>query len=142
MSRNLKYVLKSYCLEKLMFSKLRFSKFKWFVSRSVLGELQLSKYHWVLISFIATLKSEVWEQSCVWLFYYFNFEINFEVLMSKSLYFLLNKNINLIKTKRNRKLKILHELLERQTFWYSSYKNRELKVKLWWAGARERKKRI
>ena len=63
-------------------------------------------------------------------FFYFNFERNFEVLKSKSLYFLLNKNINLIKTKRNRKLKILHALLERRTFRYSSYKNRELKVKL------------
>ena len=27
---------------------------------------------------------EVWEQNCVWLFYYFNFERNYDVLKSKS----------------------------------------------------------
>ena len=45
----------------------------------------------------------------------------------------------LIKTKRNRKWKIPQT--ERQTLCFNSYKNRKLKVKLWWAGARERKKR-
>ena len=46
------------------------------------------------------------------LFYYFNFSRNYEVLKSKSLSIL-----------------------------FSLYKNRKLKVKLWWGGARERKKR-
>ena len=54
---------------------------------------------------------------------------------------LLNKNINFIKTKRNRKWKIPHTVLERRTLCFSSYKNSKLKVKLWWVGARERKKR-
>ena len=45
----------------------------------------------------------------------------------------------LIKTKRNRKWKILHTLFERRILCLSSYKNRELKVKVWSAGARERK---
>ena len=43
--------------------------------------------------------------------------------------------------KQNRKWKIPHTGLERQTLCFSSYKNHKLKVKLWWVGARERKKR-
>ena len=34
-----------------------------------------------------------------------------------------------------------HTVLERPTLSFSSYKNRKLKVKLWWVGAHERKKR-
>ena len=34
-----------------------------------------------------------------------------------------------------------HTVLERRSLCFSSYKNRKLKVKLWWAGVRERKKR-
>ena len=37
--------------------------------------------------------------------------------------------------------KIPQTVLERRTLCFSSFKNRRLKVKLWWAGARERKKR-
>ena len=47
----------------------------------------------------------------------------------------------LIKTKWNRKWKIPHTVLERQTLCFSLNKNCKLKVKLWWVGARERKKR-
>ena len=47
-----------------------------------------------------------------------------------------------IKTIRNRKWKTPHTVLERQTLCFSSYKNRNLKVKVWWVGARERKKRV
>ena len=36
----------------------------------------------------------------------------------------------LIKSKRNRKWKIPHTVLERQNLRFSSYKNRKLKVKL------------
>ena len=46
----------------------------------------------------------------------------------------------LIKTKWNWKWKILHTVLERQTVCFISCKNRRLKVKLWWVGARGRKK--
>ena len=42
--------------------------------------------------------------------------------------------------KRNRKWKIPHPVLEWPTLCFSSYKNRKLKVKLWWVGAHERKK--
>ena len=34
------------------------------------------------------------EENCVWRFYYFNFERNYDVLKSKSQYFLLTKNKN------------------------------------------------
>ena len=45
----------------------------------------------------------------------------------------------MIKTKRNQKWKIPHTLLETRNMCFSSYKNHELKVKLLWVGARERK---
>ena len=47
----------------------------------------------ILKLFVATLKSEIWEQKHVWLFYYFNFERNYDVSKSKSSCFLLKKNI-------------------------------------------------
>ena len=50
---------------------------------------------------IATSISEVWEQNWVWLFYYFNSEKNYDVLKSKRLYILLNKNINFNNVKWN-----------------------------------------
>ena len=46
----------------------------------------------------------------------------------------------MIKRKLNRKWKIPHILLERRNLCFSSYKNLELKVKLWWVGAGERGK--
>ena len=66
---------------------------------------------------VATLKSEVWEQNCVWLFYDFHFERNYDVLKSNSL-----------EMERNRKWKIPHT--QRRTLCFSSYKNPKLKVKL------------
>ena len=46
----------------------------------------------------------------------------------------------LIKTKTNRKWKILDTVLEKQTLCFSSCKNHKLKVKLLWAGAREKER--
>ena len=77
----------------------------------------------------------------MWLFYYFNFEKNYSVLKSKSSCILLNKNINLMKTERNQKWKILRKILEGQNLCSSSYENRKSKVKLWWVEPYERKKR-
>ena len=54
-----------------------------------------------------------------------------DVLKSKSLCILLNKNLNFNKNRKDWKWKI----------YFSSYKNRKLKVKLRWVRARERKKR-
>ena len=74
----------------------------------------------------------------MWLFYYFNFERNYDVLKLMSPNTLLNESIN-TKTKQNRKGNIPHTVLEIRTFSFRSYKNRKLKVKLRRAGARERK---
>ena len=41
--KNIKYLFKSYSLEKVTLSKLRFSKFKKFVTRLIFGELQLTQ---------------------------------------------------------------------------------------------------
>ena len=71
--------------------------------------------------------------------YYFNFEWSHDVLKSKSACILLNKNI---KTKRNRKIKISHTVLERRTLSFSSYKNRKLKVKLMSWSLRKKKEGI
>ena len=40
----------------------------------------------------------------MWLFYYFNFERNYDVLKSKSSCFLLNENINFHKNERESKI--------------------------------------
>ena len=42
--------------------------------------------------------------------------------------------------KQNLKWKIPHTVFERWILCFSSYKNRKLKVKLWWVGAPKRKK--
>ena len=86
------------------FSKLRFSGFKKFVSRSVLGSSNSRRYHLILKLFVATSKSDVWEQSCVWLFYYFNFEISYDVLKSKNQCILLNKKVNFNKNETELKM--------------------------------------
>ena len=59
----------------------------------------------------------------------------------KSPCILLNKNINFNKNKRKSKMENAIRGSERWTLWFSSNKNRKLKIKLWWVGARERKKR-
>ena len=48
---------------------------------------------------------QVWEQKSVWLFCCFRFKRNYDVSKSKSPCFLLNKDINFKKTKRNQKWK-------------------------------------
>ena len=58
------------------------------------------------------------------------------------MHFVEQKYKTLIKTKWNRKQKISHTVLQRRPLCFSSYKNCKLKVKLWWVGAYERKKRI
>ena len=56
------------------FSKLRFSGFKKFVTRSVFGKFQLTQ---ISLNFKTSCFKE---QNCVWLFCYFNFEKNYDVL--------------------------------------------------------------
>ena len=88
-----------------MFSKLRFLVLKDLSPSQFLGNSNWRRYHWILKRYVATWKSEEWEQNFVGLFYYFNFERKCDVLKSKSLWILLNKNINFNKTKRNWKSK-------------------------------------
>ena len=59
----------------------------------------------------ATKKLEVGEQNRDWLFNYFDFERNYDVLKSKSSFFLLKKNINFNKSKMESKMQNpTHEL--------------------------------
>ena len=89
-------------------SNFRFSKLKKFVSRSVFGELQLTQMLLNFQTFCCNLKSrEVWEQTCLWLFCYFDFERNYDVLKSKNPCILLNKNINFIKNETESKMENL-----------------------------------
>ena len=46
----------------------------------------------------------VWEQNSARLFYYFNFERNYEVLKSKNLRILLKKTINFTKSETESKM--------------------------------------
>ena len=67
------------------FSKLRFSGFKKFVTRSVFGELQFTKISLNFKTSCRKLKMRgLGAKLCVRLFYYFNFERNYDVLKSKS----------------------------------------------------------
>ena len=72
----------------------------------------------------------------MWLFYCFNFKRNYGVLKAKSPYILLNKNKNFHKNETELKIK-------NSVKWRTlcSYKNCKLKVKLWWVGIRDGKRR-
>ena len=114
-------------MKKLTFSKIRFSMFNKFVTRSVLGSSN-SRRCWILKLLVASKKLEVWEQNCAWLFCH------------QSPCILLNKSINFNKHKTKSKMEN-PTVLEWQTLCFSSYKNHKWKVKLWWVVAHERKKR-
>ena len=86
------------------------------------------------------LKNQRSGSKTVWLFYYFYFERNYDVLKSKSPCFLLNKNINFNKNETESKMENPTHSFREMNLCFSSYKNCELKVKLWWVGAHERKK--
>ena len=79
------------------FSKLWCSGFKKFTTRSVLGGLQITQ---ILLNFktsCCNLKSGVWKENCMWLFYYFYFKRRYNLLKLKSPWILLNKNIKVNK---------------------------------------------
>ena len=76
----------------------------------------------------------------MWLFYNVYFERNYDTLKSKRLCFMLNKNMKF--NTNETKLKTensTHTFREMNCFQlcFSLYKNCELKLKLWWVGARE-----
>ena len=65
----------------------------------------------------------------MWLSYYFNFESNYTVLKSKSPCILLKKNTNFNKNETESRMENpIFPHLERQTWCFSSYKNRKVKV--------------
>ena len=68
-----------------------------------LGSSNSRRYHWTSKLLVATEKSEVWEWNC-WLFYYFNFKRNYDILKTKSPCILLNKNMNFNKNGRDSKM--------------------------------------
>ena len=74
-------------------------------------------------------------------FLFFIFERIYDVLKSNRPCILLNKNINFNEDEKESKMENLHTVLGWRTLYFSSYKNRKIKVKLWWVGARERKQR-
>ena len=71
----------------------------------------------------------MYKSKIVWLFCYFNFERNYDVLGSKSPCILLDKDINFHKNETTSKMENPIVLQER-TLCFSSYKDRKLKVKL------------
>ena len=95
----------------------------------------LLRYHWTLKLLVVTWKSKVWEQNCVWVFHYFDFEGNYMNFWSPC--FLLNKNINININETGSKTR--HTLLERRSLRFSSYENGELRLKLLRSGAHEKK---
>ena len=53
----------------------------------------------------------------------------------------VEQNINFNKNATESKMKNPTYSFKRRTLYFNSYKNRKLKVKLWWVGAHKRKKR-
>ena len=96
------------------------------------------RYDWILKLLVAIWKSRDLVPNYEWLFYYFNFERNYDVLNSKSPCIFWTKIYTLIKPKRNQKWEISRTVSERRTLCFNSYKNRKLKVKLWRVGTRKR----
>ena len=74
-------------------------------------------------------------------FLFFIFERIYDVLKSNRPCILLNKNINFNEDKKESKMENPHTVLGWRTLYFSSYKNRKIRVKLWWVGAREKKQR-
>ena len=79
-------------MRKLTFRKLRFSKFNKIVTGSVFGEPQLTQISLNFKTYCCNLKNRgLGPKLCVWLFCYFNFGRNYDVLKSQSPCILLNK---------------------------------------------------
>ena len=89
------------------------------------------RYHWILKLLVATLKSELWEQKHVWLFYYFSFESNYDVLKSKSPCLLLNKNVNFDKNETKSKMENPTHASRETNLVLQLILRPELKVELW-----------
>ena len=114
------------------FSKLWFSGFKTFANKSVFGELCMTQ---ISLNFKTSWSGSKTVR---------DFSI---ILILKEIMTFQSQRVHafcwtkILKTKRCRKWKIPHTVLARQTLCFTSYKNRKLKIKLRWVGARKRKKR-
>ena len=109
-----------------------FLNLKHLSSGQFLGSSRSHKYHWIL--------TQVWEQKCVWLFYNFNFERNYDVFKSKNPCFLLKKNINFYKNETKSTMEDPTHTFRETNLVFQLIKESRAKVNLWWVGARERKK--
>ena len=113
---------------------LRFSKFKnssWIFMEPQLTQLSFNfKTCWNLKAI------GVFAIVCVWPFYHFDFERNYNVLNSNSLCFLLNKNINYNQNKMESHI----HFWRAESLCFSSYKNRNLKLKLCWFAALKKRR--
>ena len=84
----------------------------------------------------------MWEQNCVWLIYYFNFERNYDVLKSKNPCIFLNKNINFSKNEKESKMENPAQNFRETNIVLQHIQEWQIKsIKLWWVRARERQKR-
>ena len=97
-----KYLLKSYYWEKLAFSNFDFLSLKQI-------RLQVSFWGGQLTQIWLNFKNcccnlKIWQQNCMWLFCYFNFERNYDVLRSKSSCLLLKKNMSFNKSETESKM--------------------------------------
>ena len=61
-----------------------------------------------------------WAQNCVWLFYYFDYERNYEALKLKSPCILLNKNINFDKNETKSRMENPIKVSKRRIFCFVS----------------------
>ena len=66
----------------------------------------------------------------MWLFYYFNFGKNYNVLKSKSPRFLFDKDINFNKNETESKMENPRHVSKETNLEFNSYKDHELKVTL------------
>ena len=77
----------------------------------------------------------------MWLFFHFNFERSYDVLKSKSSCIFLIKNINFNKNPTESKMENPTQVFRETNLVLQLTEESQMKVKLLWIGARERKER-
>ena len=101
------FTFKSYYWETLTFTKLRFSELKRAPTHTDIIEFS---------NFLLQLKNQRSVTRTVWLFYYFNFERNYDVLKPTSPRNLLNENVNFDKNETESKMENPTQIF----FWQSN----------------------
>ena len=124
-----------------MFSKLRFSGFKKFVTRSVFEELQLTQISLNFQTSCCNLKiRSLGAKLCVACLF-FNFERNHDFLKSKCPCILLSKNINFNKNERESKIENPTYSFRETNLVFQLLQESQIKSKIVMRWALERKKR-